>query len=52
VLAAADSRNVGVTARNVVMRVFAILAAITVQSVFNGIAGSGIFLQTSSAEEQ
>ena len=35
---------VGVTAQKVVMRVFGILlAAIAVQSVFNGISGSGIF---------
>jgi multiple antibiotic resistance protein len=35
---------VGVTAQKVVMRVFGILLAATaVQSVLNGIAGSGIF---------
>jgi multiple antibiotic resistance protein len=44
-LAAQEIREwVGVTAQKVVMRVFGILlAAIAVQSVFNGIAGSGIF---------
>ncbi len=37
---------IGVTAQRVVMRVFGILlAAIAVQSVFNGIAGSGLFVQ-------
>jgi multiple antibiotic resistance protein len=46
-LAAQEIREwVGVTAQKVVMRVFGILlAAIAVQSVFNGIAGSGIFLR-------
>ncbi len=35
---------IGVTAQKVIMRVFGILlAAIAVQSLFNGIAGSGIF---------
>ena len=35
---------IGVTAQRVIMRVLGILlAAIAVQSVFNGIAGSGIF---------
>ncbi|MGO8953285.1 MAG: MarC family protein [Rhodomicrobium sp.] len=44
-LAAQELREwVGVTAQRVVMRVFGILlAAIAVQSVFNGIAGAGIF---------
>ena len=44
-LAAQEIREwVGVTAQKVVMRVFGILlAAIAVQSVFNGISGSGIF---------
>jgi multiple antibiotic resistance protein len=44
-LAAQEIREwVGVTAQKVVMRVFGILlAAIAVQSVFNGIGGSGIF---------
>jgi multiple antibiotic resistance protein len=38
---------IGVTAQKVIMRVFGILlAAIAVQSVFNGIAGSGIFLRS------
>jgi multiple antibiotic resistance protein len=47
-LAAQEIREwVGVTAQKVVMRVFGILlAAIAVQSVFNGIAGSGIFQRT------
>ena len=35
---------IGITAQRVIMRVLGILlAAIAVQSVFNGIAGSGIF---------
>lgn len=39
------TRFLGVTAQRVLMRVFGILlAAIAVQAVFNGIAGSGIFL--------
>jgi multiple antibiotic resistance protein len=44
-LAAQEIRElIGVTAQRVIMRVFGILlAAIAVQSVFNGIAGSGIF---------
>jgi multiple antibiotic resistance protein len=44
-LAAQEIREwVGVTAQKVVMRVFGILlAAIAVQSLFNGIAGSGVF---------
>ena len=38
---------IGVTAQKVVMRVFGILLnAIAVQSVFNGISGSGIFLRS------
>jgi multiple antibiotic resistance protein len=38
---------IGVTAQKVVMRVFGILlSAIAVQSVFNGISGSGIFLRS------
>lgn len=47
-LAAQEIREwIGVTAQKVVMRVFGILlAAIAVQSVFNGIAGSGIFLRS------
>ncbi len=47
-LAAQEIREwVGVTAQKVVMRVFGILlAAIAVQSVFNGISGSGIFLRS------
>jgi multiple antibiotic resistance protein len=47
-LAAQELREwIGVTAQKVVMRVFGILlAAIAVQSVFNGIAGSGIFTQS------
>jgi multiple antibiotic resistance protein len=47
-LAAQELREwIGVTAQRVVMRVFGILlAAIAVQSVFNGIAGSGIFAQS------
>ncbi len=47
-LAAQELREwIGVTAQRVVMRVFGILlAAIAVQSVFNGIAGSGIFLRS------
>jgi multiple antibiotic resistance protein len=46
-LAAQELREwIGVTAQKVVMRVFGILlAAIAMQSVFNGIAGSGIFAQ-------
>jgi multiple antibiotic resistance protein len=44
-LAAQELREwISVTAQHVIMRVFGILlAAIAVQSVFNGIAGSGIF---------
>jgi multiple antibiotic resistance protein len=44
-LAAQELREwISITAQKVVMRVFGILlAAIAVQSVFNGIAGSGIF---------
>jgi multiple antibiotic resistance protein len=44
-LAAQELREwIGVTAQKVVMRVFGILlAAIAMQSVFNGVAGSGIF---------
>jgi multiple antibiotic resistance protein len=44
-LAAQELREwIGVTAQRVIMRVFGILlAAIAVQSVFNGIAGSGLF---------
>jgi multiple antibiotic resistance protein len=47
-LAAQELREwIGVTAQKVVMRVFGILlAAIAMQSVFNGIAGSGIFAQS------
>ncbi len=47
-LAAQEIREwVGVTAQKVVMRVFGILlAAIAVQSVFNGISGSGIFVRS------
>ena len=47
-LAAQELREwIGVTAQRVVMRVFGILlAAIAMQSVFNGIAGSGIFAQS------
>jgi multiple antibiotic resistance protein len=47
-LAAQEIREwIGMTAQRVVMRVFGILlAAIAVQSVFNGIAGSGIFLRS------
>lgn len=38
---------IGVTAQHVIMRVLGILlAAIAVQSVFNGIAGSGVFTRT------
>jgi multiple antibiotic resistance protein len=38
------SRALGVTAQRVLMRVFGILlAAIAVQAVFNGLAGSGLF---------
>jgi multiple antibiotic resistance protein len=46
-LAAQELREwIGVTAQKVVMRVFGILlAAIAMQSVFNGVAGSGIFTQ-------
>ena len=46
-LAAQELREwIGVTAQRVVMRVFGILlSAIAVQSVFNGIAGSGIFIR-------
>jgi len=48
ILAAQELREwIGVTAQRVVMRVFGILlAAIAMQSVFNGIAGSGIFAQS------
>ena len=44
-LAAQELREwIGMTAQRVIMRVFGILlAAIAVQSLFNGIAGSGIF---------
>ncbi len=47
-LAAQEIRDwIGVTAQKVVMRVFGILlSAIAVQSVFNGISGSGIFLRS------
>jgi multiple antibiotic resistance protein len=47
-LAAQELREwIGVTAQKVVMRIFGILlAAIAMQSVFNGIAGSGIFAQS------
>lgn len=47
-LAAQELREwIGITAQRVIMRVFGILlAAIAVQSVFNGIAGSGIFLRS------
>jgi len=47
-LAAQELREwIGVTAQKVVMRVFGILlAAIAMQSVFNGVAGSGIFTQS------
>jgi multiple antibiotic resistance protein len=47
-LAAQELREwIGVTAQKVVMRVFGILlAAIAMQSVFNGIAGSGIFIRS------
>ncbi len=46
-LAAQELREwIGVTAQGVIMRVLGILlAAIAVQSVFNGIAGSGIFIR-------
>jgi multiple antibiotic resistance protein len=46
-LAAQELREwIGVTAQGVIMRVMGILlAAIAVQSVFNGIAGSGIFIR-------
>jgi multiple antibiotic resistance protein len=46
-LAAQELRDwIGVTAQRVIMRVLGILlAAIAVQSVFNGIAGSGIFMR-------
>ena len=46
-LAAQELREwIGVTAQRVIMRVFGILlAAIAVQSIFNGIAGSGIFIR-------
>ena len=47
-LAAQEIRDwIGVTAQNIVMRVFDILlSGIAVQSVFNGISGSGIFLRS------
>jgi multiple antibiotic resistance protein len=47
-LAAQEFREwIGVTAQKVIMRVFGILlAAIAVQSLFNGIAGSRIFLRS------
>lgn len=47
-LAAQELREwIGITAQKVIMRVFGILlAAIAVQSLFNGIAGSGIFLRS------
>ncbi len=47
-LAAQEIRDwIGVTAQKVVMRVFGILlSAIAIQSVFNGISGSGIFLRS------
>jgi len=47
-LAAQELREwIGVTAQRVIMRVFGILlSAIAVQSVFNGIAGSGVFTRT------
>ncbi len=47
-LAAQEIRDwIGVTAQKVVMRVFGILlSAIAVQSVFNGVSGSGIFLRS------
>ncbi len=47
-LAAQEIREwVGVTAQKVVMRVFGILlAAIAVQSVFNGVGGSGIIVRS------
>jgi multiple antibiotic resistance protein len=46
-LAAQEVREwVGVTAQKVVMRIFGILlAAIAVQSLFNGIAASGVFVR-------
>ena len=46
-LAAQELREwIGVTAQRVIMRVFGILlAAIAVQSVFNGVTGSGIFIR-------
>lgn len=46
-LAAQEVRDwVGVTAQKVVMRIFGILlAAIAVQSLFNGIAASGVFVR-------
>jgi multiple antibiotic resistance protein len=46
-LAAQEIREwIGMTAQRVIMRVFGILlAAIAMQSVFNGIAGSGMFLR-------
>ncbi len=47
-LAAQELREwIGVTAQRVIMRVFGILlSAIAVQSLFNGIAGSGVFIRT------
>ncbi len=46
-LAAQELREwIGVTAQRVIMRVLGILlAAIAVQSIFNGIAGSGILIR-------
>jgi multiple antibiotic resistance protein len=46
-IAAQEIREwIGMTAQRVIMRVFGILlAAIAVQSVFNGIAGSGVFFR-------
>jgi len=40
------NRFIGVTAQRVLMRVFGILlAAIAIQSIFNGLAGSGLFFR-------